>query len=158
MDHRLKKDKQFTYIYRRGKKVNTEHLTLFSVASKFKTYKIGYVVSKKIGKANQRNKLKRRMKEIVRTNTYAKDFNNYILLAKQGILDLGFEALKEEIKKVFEKWNISYILSKYCCVYLFIFTSGQSPRFYQMCANLLHRVQIILSKQWKNLGLLKVFY
>ncbi len=103
MDHRLKKDKQFSYVYRKGKRAHSEHLTLFSVASKFKTYKIGYAISKKIGKANQRNKLKRRLKEIVRTGNFAKDNFNYVLMAKVGAAELDFASLKAEVKKVFEK-------------------------------------------------------
>jgi ribonuclease P protein component len=103
MDHRLRKDRQFTYIYKKGVRKNTHFLTLFIKDSKFKGYKIGYSVSKKIGKANVRNKLKRRMKEIVRTNDFAKDYHNYVLMARQGIENLTFEQLFKEIKEVFNK-------------------------------------------------------
>lgn len=103
MDHRLRKDRQFTYIYKKGVRKNTRFLALFIKDSKFKCYKIGYSVSKKIGKANVRNKIKRRMKEIVRTNNFAKDYKNYVLMAKQGIENLTFEELYNEIKEVFDK-------------------------------------------------------
>lgn len=103
MDHRLRKDRQFTYIYKKGVRKNTRFLTLFIKDSKFKDYKIGYSVSKKIGKANVRNKVKRRMKEIVRRNNFAKNYNNYVLMAKTGIQDLSFEQLYNEIKEVFNK-------------------------------------------------------
>ena len=62
MDHRLKKKKQFAYIYRKGKRISNKFLTLFVIPSKFNSYKIGYSVSKKIGKATVRNKTKRRYK------------------------------------------------------------------------------------------------
>ncbi len=102
MDHRLKKAKQFAYIYRKGKKVSSQNFTLFSVPSKFKNYKIGYSISKKIGKANKRNKLKRRLKEIVRLNNLPKNYFNYILLAYPGSADLSFDELKQQIYKLFE--------------------------------------------------------
>ena len=77
-DHRLKKDKQFSYIYKKGKKKSTNNFTLFYLASKFENYKIGYSISKKQGKACKRNKLKRRLKEIVRKNNLTKNYFNYI--------------------------------------------------------------------------------
>ena len=105
MDHRLKKAKQFSYIYKKGKRANSQHFTLFSVESKFKTYKIGYSISKKIGKANKRNLLKRRLREVVRTLSLPKDNHNYVLLAKIGAAELSFEEIKNQVVSLFEKWN-----------------------------------------------------
>ena len=103
MDHRLRKNKQFTFLYKKGKRSFSKHLTLYTIISRYKDYKIGYSVSKKIGKANVRNKVKRRMKEIVRRNNFAKDYNNYILVAKEGIDKISFVNLFEEIKEIFSK-------------------------------------------------------
>lgn len=103
MDHRLRKNKQFSYLYKKGEKFYTRHLILFKICSKFKNYKIGFSVSKKIGKANVRNKVKRRMKEIVRVNNFAKDYNNYVLMAKEGIENLSFLDLRKEIEEIFNK-------------------------------------------------------
>ncbi len=104
MDHRLRKNKQFSYLYKKGEKFYTRHLILFKICSKFKNYKIGFSVSKKIGKANVRNKVKRRMKEIVRVNNFAKDYSNYVLMAKEGIENLSFLDLRKEIEEIFNKW------------------------------------------------------
>ena len=43
------------------------------------------------------------MREIVRTNSFAKDYHNYVLMAKEGIQNLNFEELLKEIKEVFNK-------------------------------------------------------
>ena len=102
MDHRLRKNSQFAYIYKKGERTNTEHFTLFVVKSRFENYKIGYSISKKLGKANVRNKLKRRLREIVR-QTKVLPFFNYVLLAKEGAESLSFEQLQKEIGKLFEK-------------------------------------------------------
>ena len=104
MDHRLKKNSQFSYLYKKGKRSFTKHLTLYFIQSKYKYYRIGYSVSKKIGKANVRNKIKRRMREIVRRNTFAKNYYNYVLVAREGIESLEFNKLYEEIKEIFNKW------------------------------------------------------
>ncbi len=102
MDHRLKKNSQFNYIYKKGERVHTENFTLFVVKSRFSCYKIGFSISKKLGKANKRNKLKRRMREIVR-NLQVPSFCNYVLLAKENATSLEFLDLKKELEKLFEK-------------------------------------------------------
>ncbi|MBQ8844797.1 MAG: ribonuclease P protein component [Clostridia bacterium] len=103
MDHRLKKNKQFSYIYKKGQRKYTKFLTLFVIQSKYKDYKIGFSVNKKIGKANVRNKVKRRLREIVRLGEFPKNYNNYVLLAKEGIDSLTYDELYDEVSKVFSK-------------------------------------------------------
>lgn len=101
--HRLRKNKEFNYIYKKGDRVSTEHFTLFVVKSKYNNYRIGFSVSKKLGKANVRNKLKRRLREIVRRDIDVKNFQNYVLLAREGAEKLEFRPLQEEVKKLFFK-------------------------------------------------------
>ncbi|MBQ8444594.1 MAG: ribonuclease P protein component [Clostridia bacterium] len=100
-DHRLKKNNQFNYIYRKGERKSSKHFTLFVVKSKYSNYKIGYSISKKVGKANQRNLLKRRMKEIVRINKLAQNGHNYILQARIGASELSFQEIEKQLNKIF---------------------------------------------------------
>ena len=102
IDHRLKKNKHFNYIYRKAKRSSSKHMTLFYIQSKFRTYKIGFSVNKKIGKANERNKLKRRLREIVRVNNLPKAYFNYILMAREGANELSFAELQKEVIGLFK--------------------------------------------------------
>ena len=103
--HRLRKNKEFNYIYKKGERVSTEHFTLFVVKSKFENYKIGFSVSKKLGKANKRNKLKRSLKEICRRYVKIPPYRNYVLLARNDAQNVDFIFLKEEVVKLFEKYE-----------------------------------------------------
>ncbi len=103
--HRLRKNKEFNYIYKKGERVSTEHFTLFVVKSKFENYKIGFSVSKKLGKANKRNKLKRRLKEICRRYVKVPPYRNYVLMARNDAQNVDFIFLKEEVLKLFEKYE-----------------------------------------------------
>ena len=101
-DHRLKKKVQFNYIFRKGERKSSKHFALFVVKSKYSNYKIGYSISKKVGKAHDRNLLKRRLKEIVRLNNLAVAGNNYILQAKIGASELGFKEIEQEVIRLFK--------------------------------------------------------
>ena len=105
MDHRLRKNNQFNYIYKKGERVHTENFTLFVVKSKYENYKIGFSINKKLGKANKRNLLKRRLKEIVRRQINVMPYANYVLMAKEGATDLSFEQLKNEMVRLFGKYE-----------------------------------------------------
>ncbi len=64
------------------------------------------VISKKIAKlATQRNKLRRRIKEIIRTNTTQKPGFGVVgyLYTHKGIIDLSFSDLKEELLQIIQK-------------------------------------------------------
>lgn len=105
MDHRLKKNNKFSYIYKKGERFFTENFTLFVVKSKYESYKIGFSISKKLGKANKRNLLKRRMKEITRIYIQIPSFCNCVVLAKENATSLNFEELKNELIKLFGKYE-----------------------------------------------------
>ncbi len=104
MDHRLKKNSQFSYIYKKGERVHTENFTLFVVKSKFSDYKIGFSISKKLGKANKRNLLKRRLREIVRNFPVPGHFN-YVLMAKENATALDYATLKKQVEYLFGKFE-----------------------------------------------------
>ena len=107
IDHRLKKNNQFNYIFKKGDRVHTKNFNLYVVKSKYKSFKIGYSISKKEGKANKRNLLRRRLKEIVRLNSLAKDNHNYILQAKNGASELSFLELESQLIKLFKRYEES---------------------------------------------------
>ena len=105
MDHRLRKNSQFNFIYKKGERVHTDNFTLFVVKSKYECYKIGFSINKKIGKANKRNLLKRRLKEIVRCFVQVPKFCNYVIMAKENSTNLSFEELKKEMIRIFKKYE-----------------------------------------------------
>jgi ribonuclease P protein component len=66
---RLKKDKEFQIVFREGKKIWINSILLIIYKPNDLNYRrLGIVISKKIRKANQRNKVKRRVRELFRRN------------------------------------------------------------------------------------------
>ena len=71
--------------------------------------RFGFVCGKKIGKAVVRNKVKRRLKEIIRNqlpNLTPK--LNYVFVAQEGIAELTFAKLQENVAQVLQKFNVSH--------------------------------------------------
>ena len=100
-ENRLKKNKQFAYIYKHGKAVFSNHINLIYIKSKYKPLKVGFSVSKKIGKSVVRSKVKRRLSEGFRSLMPNVNPNyNYIFIAKNGIESLDYWQILTEIKSL----------------------------------------------------------
>lgn len=103
-EHRLSKNRHFQFIYKRGKAQASKFLTLVYVRTKTKPFKVGFSVSKKIGKSVVRSKVKRRLRECF--NLLQKNFNenfNYIFIAKKDIDTISFWEIKSEMEKLLKK-------------------------------------------------------
>lgn len=103
-ENRLKKRKQFAYLFRNGNHLGDEFVSLVYTSLKTKNFKIGYSVSKKVGKAVIRNKVKRRLKECVLS--FSDEIKNefyIIVVAKPKIVELKFNDIKEKLKFQFKR-------------------------------------------------------
>ena len=98
----LSKNDDFKYLLN-GKKISNKYLTIFFKKLSNKDYKklnISFVTKKKIGNAIKRNKIKRRLKNIM--NDASKKINLnlkycYLLIAKISVLNDPYENIKETL-------------------------------------------------------------
>ncbi len=104
--NRLKKRKDFAYIYRKGERYFCDDLTLFYVKSRFKNARFGISVSNKVGNAVVRNKIKRRLRAILSQYTNKITYKSLIISVKPEIVDKDFNDIQERIKKLFKKGKI----------------------------------------------------
>jgi ribonuclease P protein component len=92
-----------------GKKISNKYLTIFfkSLSSKSNKYlNISFVAQKKLGNAVKRNKIKRRLKNIMNQISKISKINlnySYLLFAKKNIIDAKFFDIKEVILKDYKK-------------------------------------------------------
>lgn len=102
-NHRLRKNKHFLFIYKRGQAKHTNGLTLVYMPTKH-PYQVGFSIGKKIGKATVRNKVKRRLRESFRQiEQQADQKTNYVFVAKEGIEKLSFAQICSEMQTVMKK-------------------------------------------------------
>ena len=102
--NRLKKRKEFAYLYNNGKAKHTTFLTMVYLPTKSRILKIGFSVAKKIGKAHTRNLVKRRLRVIVREFVPLMPNNfNVVFIAKVGIDKVPYAELKSQVKYLLSK-------------------------------------------------------
>jgi ribonuclease P protein component len=102
--YRLKKNYQFNYIYKHGASVACKNIVLIYSKNNSGRLKVGFSVGKKIGKANVRNKIKRRMKESFRLFLDKADHNyNYIFLPRERIINDAYADIDGSIKYLVKK-------------------------------------------------------
>ena len=106
-ENRLKKRKEFAYIFRKGESYNSKYLVLTFTPSKLDLFKVGFSCGKKVGKAVVRNKVKRRLKEAVYFyRNSIKPRYNYIFVAKSNASEASFEELKQNVEYLLKKANL----------------------------------------------------
>ena len=92
-----------------GKKINNKYLTIFFKKLSSKSNKflnISFVAQKKIGNAVKRNKIKRRLRNMVNEATKKIKINfdySYLILAKKAVLDENYNEIKSRLFKDFVK-------------------------------------------------------
>ena len=105
--YRLKKRKQFNYIYKHGRTAGCDCLSVTYNFCRLKHIKVGFSASKKVGNSVKRHRAVRVMREVVRPLVpMLKDNHNYIFVAKETILEKSFEEIKNAINHVLKKADL----------------------------------------------------
>ena len=101
--YRLKKNYQYNYVYKHVNSIADKNFILLYCASNGKTSKVGFSVSKKYGKAVQRNRIRRQLKAAVSdVMPNAKNgFNAVFIPRRHEAYD--FDEISASVNSLFEK-------------------------------------------------------
>lgn len=103
----LKRKKEFRYTYRAGKSISNKYFGMLYAKSRGSIPHIGFTVSKKIGNAVVRNRVKRRMREAL--TPLIPDIRrgcNIVFIARHGSIDAAFLPLREAMRDALQKANL----------------------------------------------------
>lgn len=98
---RLKRRAEFRRVQTRGRRVHTPHFLIILHPRPDEGQKLGITVTKKVGTAVQRNRVKRLVREVFRQNRECFPIGaDVVVIAKRGAPQLDFATVKDELLRV----------------------------------------------------------
>lgn len=104
--NRLKKNKEFSYVYKKGKVLSDKYFTIHYVFTNLADSKIGISINKKVGNSVIRHKFKRYLAEAVRPLITNMKLKNYVITAKPEITTLSVMELQAHLLDCLTKGNL----------------------------------------------------
>jgi ribonuclease P protein component len=107
--NRLQKNKDFRRIYQRGKsRAFTGFILYYRKSGNKENLHIGFCVSKKIGKAVQRNLIKRRFREACHhlLDSFTSGYD-YVFIVRKSALEMPFNQLQADIDQALNSLALS---------------------------------------------------
>ena len=102
--YRLRKNRQFQYVFRKGKSVACREMALLYVRGP--RLLVGFSVSKKVGNAVVRNRTKRRMREAFRPLIPQLRPGQYVVVAREAASAATFQALDRSLRYLLRKQDL----------------------------------------------------
>lgn len=107
-EHRLARREDFNRVYRHGKSTANMQFVVYVLPRPQNEYfRLGVSVSKKLGNAVVRNRLRRIMKEIVRLNKDAiTDKVDFVVIARKPAADMEYEEMRKSMLHVLKRASL----------------------------------------------------
>jgi len=100
----IKRNSDFRRIYAKGKSAVSPGAVIYCRKNKLGSNRAGYTVSKKLGKAVVRNRVRRRLREIVRLNSgNLQQGYDLIVVARSRALEMDYHRLERDVLSCFDR-------------------------------------------------------
>lgn len=100
---RLLRRLEYTNTMDNGVKIVTHHLVMIGRRNGGNVSRVGFIVSKKLGGAVTRNRVRRRLRELYRTLPNKPKDLDIVIIARYGAVKADFEALGQTLSYAFGK-------------------------------------------------------
>lgn len=104
---RLAKRREFLHVYETGRKLFSRYTVLFLAANELPFSRLGITATKKLGKANVRNRLKRWTREVYRRQRQPLDLDvaalDLVVNVKPTARDASFEDYRRDLERLLSR-------------------------------------------------------
>lgn len=108
--YRIKKNKEFVRTYKKGKVFFSPSIVMYAVNNEKAETRFGFSVSKKVGNAVFRNRVKRKLREICRLNMHKiKGGYDIIIVARAIAASKKYSEILNETEKLLNKAKVIII-------------------------------------------------
>lgn len=105
----LKKDKEFRRVYSKGRSFANRELVIYILKNNSASNRLGISVSKKVGNAVTRNRVKRLIREVYRVEykNKLKLGHDIIILARMNAANCSYDKIKGSLGHLFKKVGLA---------------------------------------------------
>ncbi|MBD2860720.1 MULTISPECIES: ribonuclease P protein component [Paenibacillus] len=102
---RLTRREDFNKIYRYGKSAANQQYVVYSLPNpRIERFRMGVSVSKKLGSAVVRNRIRRVLKEIVRLNEQKiRSHYDFVVIARKPVVEMDYQAMEKSLMHVLKR-------------------------------------------------------
>ncbi len=98
--YRVKRERDFNDIFTKGNHVANRRFVVYWLAKEQPHFRVGLSVSKKLGNAVTRNKIKRKIRHVLIEHQEQLVTNDFVVIARKGVEELNYQEIKKNLLHV----------------------------------------------------------
>lgn len=98
--YRVKREKDFNAIFKDGQNFANRRFVVYKLEKEQKHFRAGLSVSKKLGNAVVRNKIKRRIRHVLMAHGFKLAALDFVVIARKGVEELTYQELEKNLLHV----------------------------------------------------------
>ena len=104
--YRIKKEKDFKALFDAGNSVANRKFVVYRLDRELPHYRVGLSVSKRLGNAVTRNRVKRRLRHAVMAMSPQLEDQDFVLIARKGVEELSYQEIQSNLAHVLKLANL----------------------------------------------------
>ena len=98
--YRVKSEKDFNAIFNDKQSVANKRFVIYKLDKDQKHFRVGLSVSKKLGKAVVRNRIKRKIRHVLREHRQELQPVDFVIIARKGVEELNYKEIERNLLHV----------------------------------------------------------